>query len=211
MDSRPTKNWKPALRARLSSRLTLLVVACLTSPLCCWGSGMFLGVFAPVPHTNFEVVNKTNETLYITPVDRTPGRPVVIEQPLAIKQRNIPLRPDSSIVMINYGEIHELSGIAVCRTNADCRWATASEWQRLSDPNEPFALPVQVYTLYFFDVLPKIDAGLLQAIQSHPQYSFHVLLWLAGILLPVVLFLCWLYLVMKSRFSPRPPKNTLKD
>ena len=207
MDSRPTKKWIPAWRARLSTRLTLLVLACLTSPLCCCGSAMFLSVISPVPHTNFEVLNKTNETLYITPVDTTPGRTVVIEQPLTLRQRNIPLHPNSSVVMINYGEVHELSGVAVCRTNTDCRWATASEWQHPSDPNEPYALPVQVYTLYFFEGLPKLEASLLLAIQSHRQYNFDILLWLAGILLPFVLFICWLYLVARSRFSPGLPKD----
>jgi hypothetical protein len=164
---------------------------------------MFLGAIAPIPRTHFEIVNNTNETLYITPVDRTLGRTVVIEQQLAIKQRDVPLHPNSSVMMIYYGELQELSGIAVCRESTDCRWATEYEVQVPPDPNKPFVLLVRVYTLNSFEELPMINVDLLLAIQSHRQYSFHILLWLAGILTPVVLFFCWLYLVLKSRFSPR--------
>jgi hypothetical protein len=171
---------------------------------------MFLGAIVPIPRTHFEIVNNTNETLYITPVDRTPGRTVVIEQQLAIKQRDVPLHPNSSVMMIYYGELQELSGISVCRERTDCRWATEYEVQVPLDPKNPLILLVRVYTLNSFEELPKINADLLLAIQSHRQYSFQVLLWLTGILIPIILFLCWLYFVLKSRFSPRLRGNELE-
>jgi len=103
-------------RKRIPVRLVFLLLALVSSPLCCWGSSVLLQPF-DIFNMPFEVVNRSGKTLYITPIDTTPGRSIVIEQPLAFRQRDIPLQPNRSIVLVYNGEYDTLSGIAVCRKN----------------------------------------------------------------------------------------------
>jgi len=199
----PGDQWHNVVIRFLTSRLAALLLACLTFPLLCWGCGMLLSGSLPIPQTDFLVVNRTGEELYITPVDMTPGRPVVIEQPLAFTQRDIPLQPGSSIRLKYYGEIQTLSGIVICRGNMDCRLAAESQSAYMEGSQGKIILPVQVFTIGAFSGFPAAEADLLSAVRSHRRFSFDVALYIAGILLPVALFARWLYLLLRSRSGRR--------
>ncbi len=72
-----------------------------------------------------------------------------------------------------------LEGIAVCRSSEDCRWIEADYSKQ--------------YHINSFEALPELEPGWLQAIQLQPQVNIEpVLMPLLG-LVPVMLFLVWLY------------------
>lgn len=180
-------------------RVILLLLAMVSSPLSCYGF-IFLLQALPAsllpPGINFfvnlfeaeaRVENRSGETFYITPITTTYGRPVVIKQFTFIRQRDIPLQPNHSIVLTYDAADMPLSGIVVCRTNDDCRLLAV--------------VPSDVYYLDSFENLPRLEPGWLLAIQSHSQYSFDIVLFPVLGLVPVILFLSWLYLVVRSRLS----------
>jgi len=97
-----------------------------------------------------------------------------------LRQRDIPLQPNRSIVLTYDAADMPLSGIAVCRTNDDCRLLAVD----YSD----------VYYLDSFENLPSLEPSWLLAIRSLSPYNFGIVLFPALGLVPVVLFLSWLYL-----------------
>jgi hypothetical protein len=184
-------------KKRLPVRVILLLLAVVSSPLGCCGCIFLLDVLPASllpPKVDFivnlfeaqaRVENRSGETLYITPITTTYGRPVVIPQPTFIRQRDIPLQPNRSIVLTYDVADMPLSGIAVCRTDDDCR-LLAVDYSN-------------VYYLDSFENLPRLEPSWLLAIRSHPPYNFGIVLLPVLSLLPVVLFSSWLYLVVKSR------------
>jgi hypothetical protein len=118
--------------------------------------------------------------LYFTAITTTYGQPEVIRQSAFIKQRDIPVEPNHSIVLTYDSADMPLSGIAVCRTDDDCRL--------LDVDYSP------VYYLDSFENLPGLDPSWLLAIRSHNPYDPGIVLYPALGLVPVVLFLGWLYL-----------------
>ncbi len=169
----------------LSVRAILLLLAVLSSPLgCCWLS--FLpGIF----QAEARVENRSGELLYITAITTTTGRPVVIGQRTLLRQRDIPIQPNQSIVLLYDAADMPLSGIAVCRANDDCRLLAVDHSNR--------------YYVDSYESLPGLEPSWLAAIRSYPSYSFMPVLFPVLGLVPVVLFLSWLYLVLRSRFSRR--------
>jgi hypothetical protein len=176
-------------RKRPSLRVILLLLTVVTSPLCLCGVTFLLSTASPsflnFFHGEARVENRSGETLYITPITTTYGHPVVIGQFTFIRQRDIPIQPDHFIVLTYDTADAPLSGIAVCRTNDDCRLLAADH--------------LDVYYLDSFESLPSLEPGWLSAIRSHPPYSFQIIVFPILGLLPVVLFSSWLYLVVKSR------------
>ena len=165
----------------------LLLLAVLSSPLGCCGCAFILNAL-PTPFQlpmmdlfkgEAQVENRSGETVYLTPITMTYGYPIVIGQPASIRQRDFPLQHDRSIVLTYDTADAPLSGIAVCRADGDCRLLDADR--------------SGVYYLDSFDTLPRLKMDWLLAIQSHPTYSFNILLFLVLSLLPVVLFSGWLY------------------
>lgn len=180
------------VKKRPRVRMILLLLALVSSPLCCCGPIYLLNVlpssFLP-PAVDFmvnlfeeevRVENRSGETLYITPITTTYGQPMVIPQSTFIRQRDIPLQSNGSIVLTYDSADMPLSGIAVCRTDNDCRLLAANH--------------SKVYYLDSFESLPKLEPNWLLAIRSYPHYSFGIVLIPVLSLLPVVLFLGWLYL-----------------
>jgi hypothetical protein len=173
------------------ARKLVLLLALVTSPLACCGCSFLLDAlpasFLP-PAVSFivgtfeaeaRVENRSGETLHLTPFSTTTGRLVVIKQPTSLRQRDIPLSPNNSIVFTYDAADMPLAGIAVCRTSGDCRWIETDY------SNE--------YYLDSFEALPELESGWLQAMQSQPQYSFDLVVMPLLGLVPVVLFLAWLY------------------
>ena len=173
---------------RILARKILLLLAALASPLLCCG-GMFLLSVLPSsmlpPMMNLfeaqaQIENRTSETLYLTPITTTRGRPEVIPQRDRFEQRDIPLEANHSIALTHDSADMPLAGIAACRSNDDCRLIV------VDDSN--------AYALDSFENLPGLEEGWLLAIRSHPQYNVSLALFPILGLAPIVLFLSGLYL-----------------
>jgi hypothetical protein len=175
--------------ARKRSRLIWLLLALILSPLTCCGGFYTLSALPGQTPGLFEaevqIENKTGETLYITPITTTYRDPRVIPQLAFIRQVDIPLRPGRSIVLTYDAADFPLAGVAVCRKDGRCRMM---ETERSS-----------VTYLDSFEALPHLDPSWLQAMQNSPRYRFGILTYPLLALVPVVLFLNWLYLVWQDK------------
>lgn len=172
-----------------SVRTILLLLAVLSSPLACCGSISLLNTLPPsfLPpmmnlfKTEARVENRSAETLYLTPITTTRGRPEVIIQSAFLSRRDIPLQPNSSIILTYDAADMPLSGIAVCRTNDNCRLLAVDYSNN--------------YYLDSFDNLPDLEPGWMLAIQSLSPYNFGIVVFPVLGLVPIVLFLSWLYVI----------------
>lgn len=178
--------------ARRPFRVILLLLALLTSPLICCGAIQLLNALPSslLPggldftlnlfETEARVENHTSETLYLTPITTTYGRPDVIPQNISFRQRNIPLAPNSSVLLRYDSADLPLSGIAVCRTEADCR-LLAVDYSGS-------------YVVESYESLPSLDPSWLSAIQSYPLHNYTNVIIPILSLLPILLFASWWYL-----------------
>ena len=175
----------------------LLLFALLTSPaLCCGG----LQVLDALPSTwlpgpvdfivnlfeaEARLENHTSETLYLTAITTTYGEPRVIPQNIAFRQRDIPVGP-RGVVELQYDSADlPLAGIAVCRTDDDCR-----------------LLPARgsgVYDVKSYDSLESLDPAWQEAIRSQPVYNLFSLIIMAPGLVCILLFSGWLYLSRREK------------
>jgi hypothetical protein len=173
-------------------RAILLLLALLTSPLICCGAIQLLEALPSSllpPALDFtlnlfeaeaRVENRTAETFYLTPITTMYGQPQVIVQNISFRRRDIPLAPNGSVVLKYDSADMPLAGIAVCRTDEDCRI--------LAIDNSG------VYVLGSYESLPSLEPGWLLAIQSHPLHNYSNFLLPVLSLLPILLFASWLYL-----------------
>jgi len=174
-------------------RAFLLVLTLLTSPLiCCGGIQLLDALPASVLPAGMDFVlnlfesearveNRTSETYTITAITTTYGKPTVIPQNIAFRQRDIPLAPNESIALKYDAADSPLAGIVVCKTKNDCRL--------LSFANSG------VYVLESYESLPELDSGWLTAIQASALHNYSNIVMPTLSLLPVLLYLGWLYLV----------------
>ncbi|MCC9075012.1 hypothetical protein FKZ61_002645 [Litorilinea aerophila] len=171
-------------------RMILLLSALVTSPLLCYGAILMadllpssllpsgLDFFVNLFEARAEVQNRTGETLYVTAITTTYGRPMVISQNIAFRQRDIPLQPNTSVVLTYDSADLPLSGIAVCRVGDDCRLLVVNGTGR--------------YSVDSVETLSRLDPGWLAAIRSHPLYNDRAVQALALSLLPILLlFASW--------------------
>ena len=178
-------------------RVILLLLAVITSPLFCCGAVQLLdalpGSLLPsglnfivnIFESEARVENRTSETFYLTAITTTYGEPRVIGQDISFRQRDIPLEPNSSVVLQYDSADMPLAGIAVCRSADDCRLLARDN----SD----------VYVLDAYETLPNLEPGWLQAIQSHPLHNYSNIVIPLLSLVPVLLFARWLYLVRAEK------------
>ena len=107
------------------SPLRWLLLALILSPLTCCGGIYILsalpGVTPIIFETEVRVENRTDETLYLTPITTTYRDPRIIPQRAFIRQTNIPVRPGRSIVLTYDAADAVLAGVAVCRKDGECR------------------------------------------------------------------------------------------
>jgi len=132
-----------------------------------------------------QVENHTAETLYLTPITTTRGKPEVIRQPGSIRQRDFPLSPGQSQRLKYDTADAPLAGIAVCRTSEDCRLLTTEHTDE--------------YDLNAYEDLAILAPEWLKAIQSSPKRNLGVVIFPVLGLVPIILFISWLYLVVKER------------
>jgi len=178
-------------------RTVLLLLALLTSPiLCCSGTQLLDALpsaWLPGPldfmvnlfESDARVENKTSQTLYLTAITTTYGDPRVISQNIAFRQRNIPVKPQNSVLLQYDSADFPLAGIVVCRKDGDCR-----------------LLPVnssQVYELHSYESLERLEPSWLTAIQSSPLYNYSNILTIGFSLVPIILFSGWLFLNRREK------------
>ncbi len=173
-------------------RTIVLILAFLTSPLLlCSGSQLLSLLGADVGLTFFasklQIENKTSETLYLTPITTTYGEPRVITQSNSIRQRDFPLEAGHSFILTYDSADAPLAGVIVCRTEEDCRL--------LNNNSVVFDSNIEAYTqsIDAYEDLPALEADWLQAKQAHPQNSFRVVVMSMVGLLPILLFILWLF------------------
>ena len=175
--------------AKKRSPLRWLLLALIFSPLTCCGGFYILsalpGVTPGLFETEARLENMTNETLYITPITTTYRDPLVIPQRAFIRQVAIPLRPGRTITLTYDAADAFLAGAVVCRKDGECRMLETES----SD----------VTVLRSFAALHELDPSWRQAMQASPKYSFDILIYPLLGLVPVVLFLNWLYLFIKGK------------
>lgn len=182
---------KTPLEKHKSQRKILLLLAIFTSPLICCGIIYVLNAMpnSPLPRL-FEgkarVENNSGEILYLTPITTTYGYPKVIIQSAFLRQRDIPLQPNQSIVLTYDTADMPLAGIAVCRANQDCRLLITNYFS-------------DTYNLDSFEILPELDQDWVEAIQSHPRYSYNLVIFPTLGFLPVALFFWWLLFGVRDK------------
>jgi hypothetical protein len=174
-------------------RLIWLLLALLFSPFTCCGGFYTLsalpGVTPGLFETDARIENRTDETLYLTPITTTYRDPMVIPQIGRIRQVDIPLRPGRSITLTYDAADAVLAGAAVCRKDGECR-VLDTEYSGVT-------------VLDSFAALHKLDPSWRQAIEASPRYRFGILIYPLLGLVPVVLFLNWLYLVWQGKKGAR--------
>ena len=175
----------------------LLLLALLTSPaLCCGG----LQVLDALPSTwlpgpvdfivnlfeaEARLENHTSETLYLTAITTTYGEPRVIPQNIAFRQRDILVGPQGVVVLQYDSADLPLAGIAVCKTDDDCRLLPANG--------------SGVYDVKSYDSLERLDPAWQEAIRSQPVHNFFSLIIAAPGLVCILLFSSWLYLSRREK------------
>jgi len=173
-------------------RAFLLILGLVTSPLICCGGIQLLdalpGSLLPsgldfivnLFESDVRIENGTSETFYVTAITTTYGHPQVIPQNISFRQRDIPLAPNSSVVLKYDSADMPLAGIAVCKTSDDCKLL----------PRENSG----AYHLDSYETLPALESDWLTAIQSHPLYNYSNIVIPILSLLPVLLIVFWIYL-----------------
>jgi hypothetical protein len=131
------------------------------------------------------VENKTSETLYITAITTTYGDPRVIPQNIVFRQRDIPVQPQSSVALQYDSADLPLAGIVVCRNSEDCRLLL------VKNSGE--------YKLDAYESLEKLAPGWLDAVQASPVHNYAPLMIAALSLLPIFLFLGWIYMNWREK------------
>lgn len=148
-------------------------------------AGLLVLVLLPIPVLSNNMINgfkvkyriyienKTSQILYLTAITTEHGSPKMVSK------RDIPIRPHSSVDLVY--DLYELAGIAVCRTEDDCRLLPR-------DRNSPF------YKINSYESLELLNPSWLAAIRSSPLYNNSNLIIMALSLVPILLLSGWLYL-----------------
>jgi hypothetical protein len=121
------------------------------------------------------IENKTSQILYLTAITTDHGSPKVISK------RDIPIRAQSSADLVFDKTDTPLAGIAVCRTEDDCRLLP-------HDSDSPF------YKINSYESLERLNPSWLAAIRSSPMYNNSNFIIMALSLVPILLLSGWLYL-----------------
>jgi hypothetical protein len=128
------------------------------------------------------VENNTSQILYLTLVQTywDDSHPMVVPQNIAFRNHDIPVRPQRSVTLkYDPGKL-PIRGIAVCKTDTDCRLLPLSY---LHD-----------YELNSYENLERLNPNWLTAIRSSPLHNYSNLIIIVLSLVPILLFSGWLYL-----------------
>ncbi len=172
---------------------TLLLFVILSSPLICCSATLLLDALPPSllpPAIDFtvnlfesevQVENLTSETLYVTPVTTTRGEPEIIMQSFMKPSNNIPLAPNRTMSLQYDSADMPLSEIVVCKQDGECGV--------LGVDNS------RMYSINSFENFKKLDPNWLAITQASHRNNFGIDLFSFSGLVPIILFLSWLYLI----------------
>ena len=162
-------------------RTALLILALLSSPFACMGGSFAISALSSINIGLFQaevrVENRTDETLYITPITTTYAEPQIIWQFTSLRQRDILLKAGESILLTYDAADSPLAGVILCRDNGDCRLFDTT-WG-------------QVNYLDDFDSLPTADESWLNAKNTMQLYNFSALIYITFALLPFLFLWLW--------------------
>ena len=179
-----------APRKRITARVILLVLAIMTSPLCCLGTTLLEAIIPEeMDYLSFfaaEVVveNDTGEILFVTPITTTRGYPQVIRQATSLKQCQIPVAPGDSVALSFDAADFPLDGMAVCRGEVDCRLLA----------HDFAAVNVEDY-----QALPALDDGWLEAAQGCKPFNVSLVLFPLLAMVPLGAFVAWVVLTVRNK------------
>lgn len=180
-----------------SLRTWILTLALLTSPaLCCGGFQLLdalpsswlpgsLDFTVNLFESTALIENQTTETLYVTAVTTTYGAPRVIPQNIAFRQRDIPVVAQGLVTLTYDSADLPLSGIVACRSSDECRLL----------PSKNFG----TYELTSFEALETLEPNWKEAVQAQPLYNYGTVGLVIFSVVPLLLFLSWVYLTVRAR------------
>lgn len=177
-------------RKRITPRVILLVLALLSSPLCCLG-GIQVTAILPLPgiFNFFEeeavVVNATDEALYLTPITTTRGYPQVIYQATSLRQCHVEAAPGTSVSLTYDAADFPLDGVAVCREGGSCRLLDYDYGQGMRVDSS--------------QALPELEAGWLDAVQDCKPFNASLVLFPVLALVPLGAFAAWVVLRLRGK------------
>jgi hypothetical protein len=204
------------MRIKRVPPLLIFLVALLSLPLCCCPTVPLINNLNPIHYAflvEFQVVNESDETTYITPIGavrtveeprhvllraspRLPGTP-------ALRQGDIRLDPGESLRIIYAGEDVAASEIAVRNAQGEYRQLVIRDRQKRLTFDEE----TPEYTIGSFKKLAKIDPEVLavakEAGRSNRMIRFWMALWIVAGFIPLALFLTWSGLALRARRESR--------
>jgi len=205
-----------AMRVKRVPPLLLFLVALLSLPLCCCPTLPLINNVNPIHYAflvEFQVVNESGETIYITPIGalrtvqrprhvllraspRLPGTP-------ALRQGDIRLDPGESLRIIYDADDVAASEIAVRNAQGEYRQLVIRDRQKRLTLDEE----TPEYTITSFDRLSKIAPEVLAVAKEAGRSNRRVWIWMALLVVPgfvpIALFLVWSGLALKVRRESR--------
>ena len=179
-----------APRKWINTRMILLAVALLTSPLCCLGGVQVLSVL-PLPGIfslfaeEAVVRNDSAETFTLTPITTTRGYPQVIYQSSSLRQCQVLAAPGESVTLTYDAADFPLEGVAACREGGGCR-LLAYEYGR-------------DMILDSYQAMPELDAGWQEAALACKPFNAALVLFPLLALVPLGAFVAWVVLTKREK------------
>jgi hypothetical protein len=177
-------------RNRITPRVILLVLALLSLPLCCLG-GIQVTAILPLPgifnlfKEEVEVVNATDEALYLMPITTTRGYPQVIYQTASLRQCHVEAAPGASVSLTYDAADFPLDGVTVCREGGICRLLKYDYGQ--------------IMRVGSYQALPELDVDWQEAAQDCKPFNVRLVLFPVLALLPLGLFTVWVVLTARGK------------
>jgi hypothetical protein len=204
------------MRAKRVPTLLLFLMALLSLPLCCCPIGLLINNVNPIHYAfliEFQVVNESEETMYITPIGevrtvqrprhillraspRLPGTP-------ALRQGDIRLDPGESLRIIYDADDVAASEIAVRNAQGEYRQLFIRDRQKRLTLDEE----MPEYTIGSFNRLAKIAPEVLavakEAGRANRRIWLRMALWIVAGFIPIALFRTWSGLALRARRESR--------
>jgi len=204
------------MRVKRVPPLLIFLVALLSLPLCCCPIGLLINNVNPIHYAflvEFQVVNESDETIYITPIGavqtvqrprhvllraspRLPGTP-------ALRQGDIRLDPGESLRIIYDADDVAASEIAVRNAQGEYRQLVIRDRQKGLTLDEE----TPEYTIGSFKRLAKIAPEVLavakEAGRANRRIWLRMALWIVAGFIPIALFLIWSGLALRARRESR--------
>ena len=130
-------------------------------------------------------VNKTADTLFITPISTSYNTPRSIGQ-TGIRQKSFQLKPSQTIQLTADAADFQLSGFVVCRLDNACRMLQVEHYS-------------DTYVFDSFESLDPAEPAWLQAVHQAPAINWVIFLTPVLAAISIVLFFIWFKLSNHSQ------------